>query len=141
MFNFVVRHLRGLRFVPGLAFGFDCLLLAFYMLVRPRVIAAIEQVETETLAWPGVTKGLHRFGGAELRVGGREIGHLHGNGLLDVPLTRALRQQLVADGKAKPHHIYPASGWISYYMNSEYDVRGAVALLRLSYERHQSCVI
>jgi hypothetical protein len=138
MFKFVVRHLRGLRFVPGLAFLFDCLLLALSALARPRVIRAIEAVEIETLAWPGVTKGLHKFGGAEFRVSGHEIGHLHGNGLLDVPLTKELRMRLVAEGKAKPHHIYPTSGWISYYMHTEQDVRGAVELLRLSYERRLS---
>jgi hypothetical protein len=93
------------------------------------------QITREVAAWRGVTVGPHRFGGVEFLVGRRELGHLHGNGLADLPFPVRVRQQLVAEGKAQPHHILPDSGWVSVVIRSPADVPGVVALFRLSYER------
>lgn len=84
--------------------------------------------------WPGVTAGPHRFGGVEYRLGTREIGHLHGDHLVDIPFPRPVRDQVVADGRAAPHHILPDSGWVSRYLREPADVATALALLRLSYD-------
>jgi hypothetical protein len=86
-------------------------------------------------AWPGVTTGVHRFGGIELRHGRRELGHLHGNRLADLPFPLLVREQLVAEGKAEPHHVFPESGWVSYVIHDWRDVDRVVALFRLNYER------
>jgi hypothetical protein len=64
----------------------------------------------------------------------REIGHIHGDQLLDVPLPTRLRDEVVAAGRAQPHHIFPESGWISFYLNAPEDVAQAIELLRLSYD-------
>jgi hypothetical protein len=141
LFKFAVRHLRPLRFIPALPQLFDSLLLALTVLRRPTIARALDEIDRTVLRWPGVTKGLHRFGGTEYRLGGYELGHVHGNGLLDMPLTKSLREQLVSDGRTKPHHIYPNSGWISFYIHSEGDTANAVALLRLAYERRQSLLL
>jgi hypothetical protein len=61
-----------------------------------------EVIEHELLRWPGVTMGAHRFGGCEFRVGKREIGHLHGDHVADLPFSRAIRDELVSSGKASP---------------------------------------
>ena len=135
VFKFAVRRLRPLRFIPALPHLFDSLLLAATVLRRPGIARSLDQLDQTVLAWPGVSKGLHRFGGTEYKLGGHEIGHVHGNGLLDMPLTKVLREQLVADGRALPHHIYPYSGWISFFIHGEADTAGALALLRLAYER------
>jgi hypothetical protein len=94
-----------------------------------------DTIREEVLAWPGVTEQPHRFGGIEFLLGGRELGHLHGDRLADLPFTRAIRDQLVAAGKARRHHVLPESGWVTYDIRSAADVEGAVALFRLSYER------
>ena len=44
-----------------------------------------QAIVREVSAWPGVTTGPHRFGGIEFRLGRRELGHLHGNRLADLP--------------------------------------------------------
>jgi len=124
MLAWLALRLPSLRAVPGLPALFDALLLGW------------------TAQWPGVTVGVHRFGGTEftLTVGQsrREVGHLHGNGLLDIPFTKALRDEMVGAGRARPHHIFPRSGWVSFYIHSEADAPGAVALLRRNYERRQA---
>lgn len=92
-------------------------------------------IREEVLSWPGVTVQRHRFGGVEFRVGRRELGHIHGNHLVDLPFPVRVRQQVVADGHAERHHILPDSGWVSYPLHTRSDVPGAVALLRFAYDR------
>ena len=86
-------------------------------------------------AWPGVTAGPHRFGGTELRVGGRELGHVHGSRLADLPFPLLVRNELVAAGWAEPHHIYPESGWVSRFISDDSDVADVIELFRLNYNR------
>lgn len=85
--------------------------------------------------WEGVTIIPHRFGGIEFRVGDREFGHLHGDYQADIPFSARLRKELVAAGKASLHHLYPNSGWVSFYIRNAEDVPALIELLRLNYER------
>jgi hypothetical protein len=97
-------------------------------------------IEREVSAWEGVTVEPHRFGGVEFKVGRREIGHLHGGRLADLPFPLRVRHQLIATGKAEPHHILPESGWVSYRIRGEGDVAAVVALFRLNYDRSWTSV-
>lgn len=83
--------------------------------------------------WERVTTVPHRFGGVEFTLENVEIGHLHSNGMVDIPFTRAVREALVNDGQALPHHILPESGWITFMMTGEKDIAHASRLFRLSY--------
>jgi len=94
-----------------------------------------EAIRREVLGWPGVEEAPHRFGGVEFRLGRRELGHLHGDRLADLPFPVRVREELVRDGRAVPHHVLPESGWVSYPIGGEGDVPGAIALFRLAYER------
>lgn len=104
---------------------------------KERYMAAgvIDTIRSEVLSWPGVTEEPHRFGGIEFRLGKRELGHLHGDYLADLPFPVRLRQELVAAGRALPHHILPLSGWVSYPIRDAAAVPGALALFRLAYDR------
>lgn len=94
-----------------------------------------DAIVREVSAWPGVTTGRHRFGGTEFRVGRRELGHLHGDRLADLPFPLLVRNDLVDAGRAAPHHIQPESGWVSYLLHSHADIAPVVALFRLNYDR------
>ena len=96
---------------------------------------AARTIEAAVSSWHGVTVVSHRFGGREFRVGHRELGHVHGDTLLDVPFPVRIREQLVAAGRAAPHHVLPDSGWISFRIRAEADVARAIELLRLNYDR------
>jgi hypothetical protein len=85
-------------------------------------------------AWDYVEVHPHRFGGMEYRIGRREIGHVHGDHLVDIPFPKKVRDQIVAAGEAMPHHIMPESGWVSFYIRTAGDVEKAIDLLRRSYE-------
>lgn len=85
-------------------------------------------------SWPDVTAQPHRFGGVEYGIGKREIGHIHGDHLVDIPFPKKVRDEIIAAGRAQPHHILPETGWVSFYLQQESDVERAIALLRESYE-------
>ena len=130
MFYFVVRHLRWLAKVPGLPQFFDAFLVMSVSLFHRRRLAAMQRLEDLVLQVPGVRSKIHRLGGIEfVEENGRELGHLHGNGLLDVPVGRTAAASLIQSGKALPHHIFPESKWISFQMQSEADVQFALELL------------
>lgn len=95
--------------------------------------AQAEIIQT-VLAWEGVTQEPHRFGGMEFCLGKREIGHIHGDWLVDIPFPTKVRDEVVAAGLAAPHHILPHSGWISRYLHRPEDMETAIGLLRRSYE-------
>lgn len=93
----------------------------------------IEQVQQAVLSWPGMTASPHRFGGLEFNLGTVEVGHIHFNGMVDIPFNSKIRNQLVKDRSAEPHHLLKDTGWISFYIRSETDVERAIWLFRISY--------
>jgi hypothetical protein len=93
-----------------------------------------DRITTEILSWEGVSAIPHRFGGTEYRLGKRELGHIHGDSLLDIPFPHWVRDELVATGQVQPHHVLPESGWVSFYLRQAEDERRAISLLRRSYE-------
>ena len=95
---------------------------------------AQERITKAVTSWEGVTAYPHRFGGVEYAIGKREIGHIHGDHLVDIPFPKKVRDEIVAAGRAQPHHILPESGWVSFYLRGEDDVQGVIKLLRESYQ-------
>lgn len=95
--------------------------------------AYLSQIQNVVASWPGVTASPHRFGGVEFNLGSTEIGHFHANGMVDIPFNSKLRHQLIAEGKAEPHHLLKDTGWISFYIRRDDDVQAAIDLFKLSY--------
>ena len=87
------------------------------------------------MSWPGVTYGTHRFGGVEYRIGKREMGHVHGETLADLPFPMQMRNKLIESGCVSLHHILPHSGWVSKWIKDEVDVGEVIELFRMQYER------
>ncbi len=95
---------------------------------------AHSRIAGEVSRWKGVLASPHRFGGTEFRFGRRELGHIHGDQQADIVFPMDIRNRLVEEGKAEPHHVLPHSGWITFRFRSEADVASAVELFRLSYD-------
>lgn len=95
---------------------------------------AADVVREAVEKWEGVTTHDHRFGGVEFRLGRRELGHLH-RSFADLPFPRRVRDELVRDGRAQPHHILPESGWVTVPMRTATDVQNVIELFRQNYER------
>ena len=98
-------------------------------------VSNAQKMITQTLtSWDGVSTAPHRFGGVEYRFGTRELGHIHGDYLVDIPFPKKVRDEIVNAGLAEPHHILPATGWVSFYLREAGDIQKAIELLRSSYE-------
>jgi len=97
----------------------------------------MERVRETVASWEGVTTHNHRFGGVEFRLGRRELGHLH-RAIADLPFPRRIRDDLVAAGRARPHHVLPESGWITVPMRTDADVANVIELFRQNYDRGRS---
>jgi hypothetical protein len=104
----------------------------------------LTMVEREVLSWPGVSKQTHgggsRQGGFSVppatvyRFGRRHIGHIHDTGVADLTFPREIHDQLISDGRAKPHGAGFA-GVVSYHIREPKDVPRVVDLFRMSYDR------
>src|SRR5262252_9380418 len=98
-------------------------------------MSTAEQIAATVQSWPGVQAAPHRFGGLEFRLGRRELGHIHGDRIADLPFPRRVRDELIADGRARPHHVLPDSGWVTVPMRTASDVENVIELFRRNYDR------
>jgi hypothetical protein len=98
--------------------------------------AAGDRIRVAVMSWPGVEAIPHRFGGTDYMYGRKEMGHVHGDRLADLPLPRKLHDEVIASGRAEPHHVLPDTGWVSCWMTGPEDADGVIALFRMQYDRY-----
>ena len=80
---------------------------------------------------------VHKFGGIQFNLNRRELGHIHGNGLLDILFSRKIKSQLLKEGKVKEHHTFGNSGWITFQIQNTEDKKLAIELLKYAYANSQ----
>lgn len=94
-------------------------------------------VEREVLGWPGVEAERARFFGGDVtiyKVGRRQLGHVHHDGVADLPFPKAIHDELIAAGRAVRHGAGFAAV-VSAPLEQPDDVANLVSLFRLGYER------
>lgn len=64
-----------------------------------------------------------------------EMGHLHGDSIADLQFPAKISTKLVRDGYVSPHHIIPKYGWVSHEIQNAQDVKAAIELFCLQYNR------
>ena len=101
---------------------------------------AVDALVGEISNWEGVELATEpRFGGPMFQLGRRQLGHLHDAGergaFADIPLPRAVRDELIEAGRARPHSAMPDSGWLTVPVRTAADLSGAVEVFRLAYDR------
>ena len=65
------------------------------------------------------------------------MGHIHSEGLTDIPFPMKTRDELVNSGLVKPHHVLPQSGWVHYWFHNsgeKEDIATVIDLFKLRYE-------
>jgi hypothetical protein len=114
---------------------FDAWLRIATIMVNPEVSDYIDDIETEVSAWQNIRTCIHKYGGLQFNYGSYELGHIHGNGLLDMRLSRKEKQRMMAeDDRILHHHVFKSTGWISLYIKSEDDAAFALQLLKMAYD-------
>jgi hypothetical protein len=97
---------------------------------------ASDIITTTVLSWPGTHGADGDRGEWSLRVGRREIGHLHGDRVAHLGFPRRVGEQLRAEGRIEPHPVFPDNpGWGERPLRDDADVADVIALLRLNYDR------
>ncbi len=86
-------------------------------------MSPLKNLEDEISAWPHVSIHPHRFGGREFRFGDAEVGHMHAGGVVDIPFPRSIRDAVLEEGLAEEHRWVPNSGWITFRVPSEGDLK------------------
>ncbi len=95
-----------------------------------------EQIVEEVTSWPGVAVGPGRRGELAIRLGSRELGHLHGNRAAHFGFPKQVWAELRKEGRIVPHPVFPdKAGPGARRIETEEDVRDVIALLRLNYDR------
>ncbi len=142
-FSFIVKYFGFLKVVPLAPHVFDSLLRLWSMFINFELLDWIDEIESEVLSWEGTSISMHKYGGLQFNQNRKEIGHLHSNGLMDILYSRKLKQQLLEEGRIRPHHLFNDTGWISFIIQSKGDVSYALSLLKIAYESntkaHSKC--
>ena len=95
-----------------------------------------ERITAEVTSWPGVTAGPGSRGEFAFKVGGREIGHLHGDHAAHFFFPRPVWHELHDAGRIVEHPVFPdKDGPAARRIASDDDVDDVIALLRLNYDR------
>src|SRR2546429_3670560 len=79
-----------------------------------------ERIYDAVKCWEQIAARPHRLGGTEFRVGRREVGHVHGDSLVDIPFPLGVRDELIRSGAAEPHQVLPKSDRKSTRLNSSH---------------------
>src|SRR5690349_2815266 len=97
---------------------------------------ASERIVAEATSWPGVAATTGSRGELSLRLGKREIGHLHGDHAAHFAFPKGLWAQLKQQGRIVDHPVFPGkAGMAARRIDSQADVDDVLVLLRLNYDR------
>ena len=141
MFLFVIKNFGFLKSVPGLAILFDNYLKIWTLASQPALLDWIDEIAAEASKWDHTRITTHKYGGLQFNYQEKEIGHIHSNGLLDMLLSRKVKNILMEDGRINNHHSFKNTGWISFYIKTANDKAYAVELLKKGYLIiHEKCL-
>jgi Family of unknown function (DUF5519) len=98
---------------------------------------ASERIADEVGAWPGVEVDTGELGEVAFRVGGREIGHVHGDHAAHFSFPRPVWEALRTEGRIEAHPAFPKAtqGPAARRIASAGDIDDVVELFRLNYDR------
>ena len=130
LLGFLARHFSWVpRVMPWAPQIFDGLLMLYALIITPRRFIVQERLWSQILNLTGVSETSHRFGGREAILQGRELCHIHGNGVLDFILPRDVDVPDALLSHIYPHHVYPDSRWRTIVVNKSIDCAAVMTLL------------
>lgn len=97
---------------------------------------ASQRIADAVASWPGIEAGPGRRGEFAFKLGGSEIGHLHGDRSAHFFFPKQVWDELKAQGRIVPHPVFPDKhGPAAREIENDDDVRDVIELMRLNYER------
>jgi hypothetical protein len=135
LFKFVTTYVGFLKAIPLLPHAFDALMRLFSFCFKREITDAMDHIEEELAEETGVTLSIHKYGGRQFNYNNRELGHIHGNGMVDVLLNKKIKEELMHKGWVEKHHTFKNSGWITMFLRSRSDAEKAIHVLKISKNR------
>jgi hypothetical protein len=126
------------RVFPWAPAIFDAMLMLWALTVTPRRFMVQERLWNQVLDITGVSETSHRYGGREAVFQGRELCHIHGNGVLDFILPKGVDVPNALNRHIYPHHVYPNSRWRTIVVDRTLDALAVICLLNTI--REQRCI-
>lgn len=95
-----------------------------------------QRITAEVSSWPRVEAGPGPRGEFGFRVGGREIGHLHGDVAAHFFFPKKIWAELFEQHRVVHHPVFPDKpGPAARAIRDEDDVSDVIELMRLNYDR------
>ena len=95
----------------------------------------ITEIENTVLKWEETSTGNGDFGAITFLYRGKEFGHIHKNGDLDISFGEQMTEELLKKKLVKKHLYVPKTN-ITYPVLNEEKLPFAISLLRISYLSH-----
>ncbi len=92
----------------------------------------ITEIECAILKWDETSIGDGNFGAITFLHRGREFGHIHKNGDLDITFGEQMTEKLLSKGLVEKHLYVPKTN-ITYPVTNDESLPFAISLLRMSY--------
>tara|TARA_B100000674_G_C37833046_1_gene911502 strand:+ start:750 stop:1175 length:426 start_codon:yes stop_codon:yes gene_type:complete len=115
----IAKKFSRFKKIPYLPILIDEQLKIFTLFFRPKVFQRMIHIVHWIKELPSVQSKYHKYGGLEFQVNGKEICHIHGDGLADILLNKNLAQEIIKTTHAEEHHVITDSGWISYQIKGD----------------------
>jgi hypothetical protein len=100
--------------------------------IKSSMESAFESLLKEVSSINGVTAAARPINTIGFYWSGRELGHVHRNGHIDLHMPMAVHDQLIAEGKAKHHRHQHDTSWVTHRLTESSDVNEAAWLVRLT---------
>ncbi len=95
-----------------------------------------ERITETVTSWQGVEAGPGKRGEFAFKVGGQEIGHLHGDHAAHFWFPQEVWLELSEAGRITDHPVFPGRrGPAARRIAGDDDVKDVIELMRLNYER------
>ena len=97
---------------------------------------ASDRITAAATSWPGVQAEYGTRGEFAFKLGGRELGHLHGDHVAHFGFPKHVWSELFEQHRIDYHPVFPGRpGFGARRIESEDDVDDVIELLRLNYDR------
>jgi putative MATE family efflux protein len=100
--------------------------------INPEREAAFDALLDAIMNIDGITASARPINTIGFYLKGRELGHVHRNGHVDLHVPMLVHDQLIAEGRAAHHRSQHGTSWISHNLFAASDVSEAAWLLNLT---------
>lgn len=110
----IEKKFRIFKNIPFLPILIDEQIKVLTLLFYPKVYNNMMRYMDYVKSHNAISTKYHKYGGIQFNIANREIGHMHGDGLVDIYLNKGLQKMFVEQGIVEEHHVLKGTGWVSF---------------------------